>query len=263
VHVSDDEDMEQDIIKLSELTGNTEFQQTYSQLDGPVQKSDFWRYAKLYLEGGIYADVDVVALPEIVSLIQQFLQTNKELIVFVENFWFFGWFGLVFRLDSMVRYPQYRQCIMVAKRSNEQVFLTALTIITEKVKSGTTSTLTEPSRTLELTGPGVYTDAVNSYCFAAGKDAEKCLVIYRYKGFIFFHHVGTASWKNGTSFTTFNERAPIAALIMFGCALFVVILKHKGPRLYTVAVSNLSTSPKFILSSFNSQPDARKVSKET
>eukprot|EP00638_Chattonella_subsalsa_P011146 CAMPEP_0117808698 /NCGR_PEP_ID=MMETSP0948-20121206/20207_1 /TAXON_ID=44440 /ORGANISM="Chattonella subsalsa, Strain CCMP2191" /LENGTH=109 /DNA_ID=CAMNT_0005644191 /DNA_START=44 /DNA_END=370 /DNA_ORIENTATION=+ len=55
--VSNDEDMLADVAYLSEFTGNPDFIETYNQLFDIVQKSDFWRYAKLYLEGGLYADV--------------------------------------------------------------------------------------------------------------------------------------------------------------------------------------------------------------
>jgi len=42
----------------------------YIALETAVQRADVWRYAILWLEGGVYADIDVVAHAPIVDLVR-------------------------------------------------------------------------------------------------------------------------------------------------------------------------------------------------
>ena len=124
-------------------------------------RADMWRYTALYLYGGVYADVDIVAKP-IVELVNAHL--NRSGVVFVESLpspWLLGFFVRFLYLTDMVRVPQYRNCIMVARQGLPLMKLT-LDAIVLKFKNPPPLRPAEPAYTLELTGPGVFTDAIKA-----------------------------------------------------------------------------------------------------
>ena len=93
----------------------------YDALETGVMRADMWRYTALYLYGGVYADVDIVAKPPIVELVNAHL--NRSGVVFVESLpspWLLGFFVRFLYLTDMVRVPQYRNCIMVARQGLAQ-----------------------------------------------------------------------------------------------------------------------------------------------
>lgn len=134
----------------------------YDALETGVMRADMWRYTALYLYGGVYADVDIVAKPPIVELVNAHL--NRSGVVFVESLpspWLLGFFVRFLYLTDMVRVPQYRNCIMVARQGLPLMKLT-LDAIVLKFKNPPPLRPAEPAYTLELTGPGVFTDAIKA-----------------------------------------------------------------------------------------------------
>ena len=63
--LADNDGCREDMRVLVEATGNSDYLSVYDNLELGVQRSDMWRYAALYLYGGVYADIDVVAEPQI------------------------------------------------------------------------------------------------------------------------------------------------------------------------------------------------------
>lgn len=57
-----------------------EFLPTYQALEKPVQKADLFRYAVLYVHGGVYADMDAVC----VQPLEDWLRPDDELVLGVE-----------------------------------------------------------------------------------------------------------------------------------------------------------------------------------
>lgn len=55
LQLADNARCRQDMVRLSELTGDVDFVRVYDALETGVQRSDMWRYAALYLYGGVYA----------------------------------------------------------------------------------------------------------------------------------------------------------------------------------------------------------------
>jgi hypothetical protein len=61
--LADNAECRRDMQALVAATGEADFLAVYDGLETGVQRSDMWRYATLWLYGGVYADIDVVAEP--------------------------------------------------------------------------------------------------------------------------------------------------------------------------------------------------------
>ena len=69
LQLSDDARCRDDVASLSRFTDDPDYLAVYDALETGVQRSDMWRYTALYLHGGVYADVDVVAKPPMADLL--------------------------------------------------------------------------------------------------------------------------------------------------------------------------------------------------
>ena len=77
LQISDDARCRDDVVGLSYLTGNPDYLAVYDALETGVQRSDMWRYTALYLYGGVYADVDVVAKPPMAELLNSLCASRR------------------------------------------------------------------------------------------------------------------------------------------------------------------------------------------
>lgn len=166
VRLADDARCRDDIIALGRATGERAFLRAYDALETGVQRSDMWRYAVLFLHGGVYADIDVVARPAMAALLSA-PSANQSAIVFVESLpspRLVGWAIMQLGLTDMVRIPQYRNCLMVSRRGHPAMRASLDTIVAQVLNGPMAAPVPvlEPAHTLELTGPGVYTDAVRA-----------------------------------------------------------------------------------------------------
>jgi len=213
VRTADDAQVRDDVRRLVRETGRADFLRVFDGLETSVQRSDVWRYAILYLEGGVYADIDVVAHAPIVELL---LADTARPLVFTESLPLFDWLphavsgragalALAFGLTDLVRLPQRRNCLMAAPR-HDRLMLRTLELVVDRFDAmharGAGKPLPpEPTRTLELTGPGVYTDAVQLERDVTSASASRALggarlrFVSRLEGLRFFEHVAQGSWK--------------------------------------------------------------------
>ena len=160
--LADNAHCREDMRQLVALTGVRDYLTVYDALETAVQRSDMWRYAALYLFGGVYADIDVVAEPAMAELLNS--NMNRSGVVFVESLpspWLIGFIARFFYLTDMVRIPQYRNCIMIACRGHPALRAT-LDAIVSRFKFPPPHRSPEPTHTLELTGPGIFTDSVKA-----------------------------------------------------------------------------------------------------
>ena len=162
LQTANDAECRADMERLAQQTGRPDYLQVYDALETGVQKADMWRYSALFLYGGVYADVDVVAKPQMVELLND--NPNRSGIVFVESMptpWLIGFFARFLYVTDMVRVPQYRNCIMIARKGWGAMRLT-LDNIVAKFKNPPALRPAEPTFTLELTGPGIFTDSIRA-----------------------------------------------------------------------------------------------------
>ena len=138
----DDKAMHEDIERLAATAGELRFVRIFDQLHTSVQRTDMWRYAVMWLDGGVYADVDVIAHSPMTQLVTEHIQTG---IIFGESLPVFDWLhprlaaavGLAARaigLTDLVRLPQQRNCIMVA-RARHPLMLRTLQKIVHRVEA--------------------------------------------------------------------------------------------------------------------------------
>jgi hypothetical protein len=197
------------MVRLSEKLNTTKYLETYDGLPATIQRVDMWRYAKLFLDGGIYADIDIAATTCTQHLLQTYfartMQSN-DLLVLKETLDFgqerlirtllrmipFGVFHTM-GLDTTIRYPQYRQSIMIAGPRGQQVFLDTLDMIVDRFQTKWYEQFPHKARqTLELTGPGVFfTDAMNQNL----AQESSSTVVSRGEGDKLFVHYRTGTWK--------------------------------------------------------------------
>ena len=122
----------------------------------PVELADIFRYLVLYIEGGVYADLDTEALVPVDDW-----GLTKPVTI-----------GLEAVLDSeaervkvkFARQRQYCQFVMAFSASGHPLLSDVLDRILRQLKAGT------PLPTQDLTGPGVWTDAVGAYIAEKGID---------------------------------------------------------------------------------------------
>lgn len=219
VRSTDDAQARGDVERLVRETGTADFLRVYDELETSVQRSDVWRYAILWLEGGVYADIDVVAHPPLAALL--FAEQDRP-VVFTESFPLFDWLPLAvvqriarwalwLGLTDLVRLPQRRNCLMAAPPRHSLMLQTLELIVARFDATSGQDLPPEPTRTLELTGPGAYSDAVQrlvdearraragapsaAAAAARGGGPAGLRFVSRVEGLHYFDHVAQGSWK--------------------------------------------------------------------
>lgn len=112
-----------------------EISECYNRLNTITSKVDFWRYLYLYKYGGIYLDID--------SMI------TKNIDTLIDNY------DCVITREPNHPYTYVQWALFSCKE--HPILLKTITLITQNIKSNTINNI------LELTGPVVYTKAVDSY----------------------------------------------------------------------------------------------------
>ena len=165
VRCANDATIREDMAKLGEeFRGDREYYlSTFDSLT-PVQRADMWRYAVVYMYGGIYADNDVRPKDNMPDFIYS---CHASLYVFRENKpnCLVMNFLIALNVETFVRCPQYRQAIFVACHPQHPALLNAVDSIVKNQRSliRDSNDLNYQHSTLEITGPGVFTDSVKPY----------------------------------------------------------------------------------------------------
>ena len=213
VQSADDAQARGDVERLVRETGFDDLLRVYDGLETSVQRSDVWRYAILWLEGGVYADIDVLARPPLADLLSA--EAGRP-VVFTESLPVFDLLPLpvarrvarwvhALGLTDLVRLPQRRNCLMAAP-PRHALMLRTLELVVERFDAaqGAPERAPEPTYTLELTGPGAYSDAVERLVAeeaaaggsrAASAGGSGLRFVSRVEGLRYFDHVARGSWK--------------------------------------------------------------------
>lgn len=129
---------------LFDLNEITEFVNTYyigeicqcfNRLNTITSKVDFWRYLYLYKYGGIYLDIDSTFLKNIDTLISNF--------------------DCVLTREPNPPYTYVQWALFFCEK--HPILLKTITLITHNINSNITNNI------LKLTGPIVYTEAIDSF----------------------------------------------------------------------------------------------------
>lgn len=265
VRTADNMQARMDIIRMARMSSDARLLHVYDALETNVQRSDMWRYAILWLEGGIYADIDVYAHPPIVALAR-----SSPGVIFTESLPIFDWlprslarwvgfFALHLGLTDLVRLPQRRNCIMFTPARHPLMLHTLQLIVNKFEAERHLAPQPEPTHTLELTGPGIFTDALYELIDgqgggSVGKDALGLKLVSRFEGMQYFQHVAQGTWKTYLGDAQAHGLKPhertlrwvVLLMQATGIVLYMVVCAHTRLRLSAkgVALHFLPTSVK-------------------
>jgi hypothetical protein len=133
----------------------------FDGLDTTNMKFDVWRYTKLYLEGGIYADVDVEPLEGVQRLASLAESSNKP-ILFEESNWPSNIVTqtLIPLVSDYNHLPAYGTCLVISPMQPRNVFFLQLL---REMNPSQWKDVAEPTRTLMTVGPGFVTKFINEH----------------------------------------------------------------------------------------------------
>jgi alpha 1,6-mannosyltransferase len=134
-----------------------EIHEAYTALPRPVLKADFFRYLILLARGGIYSDIDTVALKSATKWIPDSIPRNS--------------YGLVIGIEADPDRPdwqdwysrriQFCQWTIQAKPGHPVLVDVVATIAEETLRLKRAGKLKDPKlKVIEFTGPAVWTDAI-------------------------------------------------------------------------------------------------------
>ncbi len=155
-----------------------------------VMRADMWRYAVLYVNGGVYADLDT------------------ECIVPIEH-WPYNQHKLLVGLENDTHFCQW--CI--ASDAGHPVLAMVLEMIVARWQSG--PDLSHSSITHYLTGPGVWTDAIAKHLHFSGRSAREIytrfaqqdtslqmLDEHAFTRDLVMHHFGSNHWSKSNQYVS-------------------------------------------------------------
>jgi hypothetical protein len=245
VSLRNDTEALEDVERLARETGHPDFVPAYLSLS-PVQRADFWRYAITYLEGGIYSDIDIAATPDTARFFlspgsdmveeggagQRFRPGHTELVGIIENGPYDNSIGRLHWSLGMSpmysRVPQLRQSFFYA-RQGHPALLALLKEVARMADVWARSQHTDLGKpgldrqalqgmaesgalTLEMTGPGVWTDFMLAPLLAEqrarrkgkgqragglgeGEGAGRSVVLSTLEGYSLIRYGSMGSWK--------------------------------------------------------------------
>ena len=113
-----------------------------------VMRADMWRYAVLYVHGGIYADIDA----ECLIPAKQWINSKAKLVIGLE--------------DSAASFCQWT----IASVPGHPLLASVIDLVCERSSAGVDSS--SPHFVHHYTGPSIWTDAIRSYLGAKGSSAR-------------------------------------------------------------------------------------------
>jgi len=191
ISISDSSERLADFERLSRLLNNSDYVKVYKELETPVQKADLWKYCKIFMDGGLYADIDIEPMPSLRSFVTE--HSDAELLLFHENSdtWFERlkvWIGPP--VSTLTYVPQVRANFFGAVAAHEGLKRTLDNVVTNVLKKGMKSQLHDLRSTLMLTGPGIFTRSLLEF----GGNPGTVATTYR-DGSRLFSHNGMGTWK--------------------------------------------------------------------
>jgi hypothetical protein len=218
VQLRNDTECLADMERLSAATGRPEFVSAYHLLT-PVQRADFWRYAITYMEGGIYSDIDISATPDTAQFFLDLDYSRVDLVGVIENDPYDNYLGRFHWKVGMSpmysRIPQLRQSFFFASAKHPHL-LDLLGRVAAKAetwhKSGhkdlgdprlSPDDVQEMERTgaltLEMTGPGVWTDHMLTPLPPEERSGKKrdgrSVILSTMEGYALVRYASMGSWK--------------------------------------------------------------------
>jgi Glycosyltransferase sugar-binding region containing DXD motif len=188
ISLTPDEAIRNDILALHMLEPSLDLLNLFDNLATNVMRYDVWRYTKLYLDGGLYADVDIEPLMGggIADYVKQsqlsglpvfFEESNLPSNIFTRF--------IIPQVSDYMYFPSYGNSVMIAPGPQNAFFLDLLrSMHPEKWRL-----TAEPKRTLMSTGPGLVTQ------FIKHQPSTVVIVGYLDRKQAYIHHM-FGTWKS-------------------------------------------------------------------
>ena len=200
-----------------------------------IQLIDLWRYIHIFNHGGLYVDMDI-GLKE--NGIQKLLSMTKscnlilfrESPTFIESPLFFFVYAILWPLSDHPRFYQFRQSIFYAAQESEPLKtlvqkISDIDVYLYRMK------YTEPQFTFELSGPGIFTDVMNTFI----QHDDTCIIEYtESKRIIDYHSTGT--WRDDFSIVRPYQIVWLSLITNVLMCLFIYKI-HRQKGLYSLLTS--------------------------
>jgi hypothetical protein len=226
VQVTPNADIRSDVVRLHKELKEDDFLGVFDNLKTENMQYDFWRYTKMYLEGGVYADVDVEPHEEM-PVWEQEAKEKKSVVIFEESPTWVGNCTIckAFRplVSNFPEFPAYASCVIITPGPRAPFFLDLL----RDVKPDQWQHTREPRKTLMTAGPGLLT------VFA--KTRDDVIVGTRNDGKLAYTHRGFGTWKPKS--TLAFEKYGTLFVITLGFALFYAMKRRTHQKLKTMLPS--------------------------
>eukprot|EP00128_Syssomonas_multiformis_P013361 Colp12_sorted_trinity150504_noHs@261 len=183
-----------DVQRFCEKMGSYKYMDAFSLLKIPAAKSDYWRIIKLYLDGGIYADLDAYASPALYKFLAYGPphQNNVRMVVLMETE------GTISeRFSSYVYNPQYGNMFLAAEKEYTGL-IEIVNMMTDNIFTNRWSGYVEPYATLLTTGPPCLTMALQKL----DPSAVMVVKIDCWAKMQLVDQEGAGSWRVGTFLPT-------------------------------------------------------------
>lgn len=221
VQLTPNQDIRNDIQKLNDLAPSLNLLEMFDNLSTTNMKFDVWRYTKLFLEGGIYSDVDVEPLEGIKRYAALSESTNKP-ILFEESAWPSNIVTkfIIPLLSDYDRLPAYGTCLLISPTQPRNEFFIQLL---RDMHPSEWLHVKEPKRTLMSVGPGHVTRFITEH-----PSSESILRVgYKQRASVYIHH-GFGTWKSWMPKEVVLARRSIVGIgILFLLYKFVKRWKHR------------------------------------
>lgn len=205
VRVTPNEDIRNDVKKLANETQQNHLLEKFDNLKTRNMQFDFWRFSKLYLVGGTYADVDIDPKSHI-EYWQQKAKDENSVVIFEESATIAAHSKVIQFLRPFVsnfqEFPSYASCVIIAPRPKAPFFLDVL----NAVDMDQWSSEKEPRRTLMTTGPGLLTRVAKT------RKTNDIILASRADGLKTYSHNGFGTWKSSST-KRFEQHSSFVSII--------------------------------------------------
>lgn len=186
VRVTPNADIRNDVVTLEKALHRSDMIPKFDSLETDNMRYDYWRYTKLYLEGGVYSDVDVLPGLALHDWVKKSASTNHPVFFEGSNWPHNGFFRFFVPLVSDYQsLPSMDTCLVISATPGSK----ALIALLDAMDPGKWANAPEPRKTLMAVGPGIVSEFTRS--------RPDVIKVYFWDRKRAYKHVGFGTWKSG------------------------------------------------------------------
>lgn len=218
VRVTPNAQIRDTIVRMDKQLGRTDLVEKFDGLETDNMRYDFWRYAILYLEGGVYSDVDVYPLPKLMDYLDN--SRTQNVPTFFEGSSYPDWpifQYIVPKVSDYTEIPSWDTCVVVSGNPSSTVLVEFL----DAVDMDAWRNEREPKKTLMIAGPGKISEFI--------RDRTDVIKVYHKDRKGAYHHTGFGTWKSGWAleYVVLSESGVVCAIVVAIVLLNWIVRKRK------------------------------------